>query len=188
MLKGYKTVIFNALMMILMIAKQMYPETEIPDEEKIKGAIDMLDLIITSVWGIGNFALRAKTNSPIFKKDIECKEDNKLNKTIISIVFLCLISFVGCSIISQNVSSMKPKDKLSWMMGVYNAQYNDYQFVSSKPDLTEDNKKILKAKKEIMIEVYPLIKLYESYIITGSIINMDIENQILSLLNRLQGL
>jgi hypothetical protein len=69
MMKGYRTVIFNAAMAVVMIIKAANPDAELPDAESVTAAVDAVELAIGLVWSIGNMLLRAITDSPIFKKE-----------------------------------------------------------------------------------------------------------------------
>lgn len=68
MFKGYRTLIFNAIMTILMVTRVWKPEAELPDAEAVGGAIDALTVALATVWGIGNAIFRAVTDTPIGKK------------------------------------------------------------------------------------------------------------------------
>lgn len=69
MLKGYKTVIFNVIMGLIMMIRALNPDAEVPGDESVNAAIDALDVTLTALWGIGNLILRAITTSPVFKKE-----------------------------------------------------------------------------------------------------------------------
>lgn len=69
MLKGYRTLIFNGIMTIIMVLKMWKPETEVPGVEEIEGGIDAVEGAITFVWGLGNLILRAITNTSIGKAE-----------------------------------------------------------------------------------------------------------------------
>lgn len=71
------------------------------------------------------------------------------------------------------------------MMSMYNAQYDDYQLTAAIPDLSEDQKEILRTKKEIITEVYPMIQIYISYAESGTIPSVETETLIIQQLNRL---
>ena len=83
---------------------------------------------------------------------------------------------------------MTPKEKAVWMMDLYNGQFNDYKIQAAKPDLTEEQKVILRKKKEILTEVYPLIKLYVGYADSGVLPPADTEAVIMRLTNELLSL
>lgn len=69
MMKGFRTVLFNAVMAVVMIVKAINPDAELPDEVAVTASIDAVELAIGLVWSIGNLFLRAITDSPIFKKE-----------------------------------------------------------------------------------------------------------------------
>ena len=71
MLKGYKTVIFNIIMTVIMVISLWNPSEaqNLPDAGTVSGHIDTLDMLLSAVWGIGNVVLRAVTTTPIFKKE-----------------------------------------------------------------------------------------------------------------------
>lgn len=80
---------------------------------------------------------------------------------------------------------MTPKEKATWMLSIYNAQYDDYLVQAARTDLTEEEKKILRSKKEIMTEVYPAIELYAGYANSGVLPGDELETLIISRLNQL---
>lgn len=88
----------------------------------------------------------------------------------------------------KRVTEMTPKEKGAWFLGIYNAQDKDYRNMVVRPDLTNDQKKILREKKKIMTEVYPIIKTYNIYIDSGAVPTQAVEDQIIQLINNLTGL
>ena len=88
----------------------------------------------------------------------------------------------------KRVTEMTPKEKGAWFLGIYNAQDKDYRNMVIRPDLTNDQKKILREKKKIMTEVYPIIKTYNIYIDSGAVPTQAVEDQIIQLINDLTGL
>ena len=106
--------------------------------------------------------------------------------TWITIAFICVM-VPGCT---ANMS-MKPwseqtsKDRLVWMLGIYNAQDRDYRSMAALPSLTPAQVKVLKTKKEIMTQVYPLIDAYRVTVEAGGTPSAQTEQMILDLLNRL---
>ena len=67
-LKGFKTIAFNVIMLIVMGVRVINPEAELPDEAAVEATVNTLDAGLTALWGIGNVFLRGITDSPIFKK------------------------------------------------------------------------------------------------------------------------
>ena len=66
-LKGFKTILFNVVMTVVMCFRLWMPEAELPGEADVTAAVDALDAALTAVWGVGNLLLRAVTDSKVFK-------------------------------------------------------------------------------------------------------------------------
>ncbi len=71
MLQGFKTVIFNVVMGVIMFVRALSPESELPTEEAVTTSVDALDAFLTAAWAVGNLILRAVTNAPIFNRNKE---------------------------------------------------------------------------------------------------------------------
>ena len=65
-MKGYKTVVFNLIMGVVMFVNQVLG-TEL-DANELLTNLNGLEEAITGIWLTGNVWLRAVTDSPIFKK------------------------------------------------------------------------------------------------------------------------
>lgn len=68
-MKGYRTIVFNVIMTLVMILKMFNPEAEVPTGEEVGGAVDAVEAAIASVWGVGNVILRAVTTTKIGSKE-----------------------------------------------------------------------------------------------------------------------
>ena len=79
-----------------------------------------------------------------------------------------------------------PKEKAVWMMGIYNRQFDDYEAMVARPDLTDAQKDILRQKKKVLVEVKPLIAAYDGYVQQGAAPSPQLEAQITDLLNQLE--
>ena len=69
MFKGWRTIIFNGLMLLAMTGTQAgwWRAEEAPTGESVNGFLDNLDGVLTFVWGIGNVGLRMIPNTPVGK-------------------------------------------------------------------------------------------------------------------------
>lgn len=69
MFKGWRTVIFNAIMLIAMAGTQAgwWGADEAPTGESVNVFLDNLEGVLTFVWGLGNVGLRMITSTPIGK-------------------------------------------------------------------------------------------------------------------------
>jgi hypothetical protein len=68
-MKGFKTIIFNALMGIIALWKIYFPEQEMPGEAEVQAAVDVFWQILSGVTVAGNVLLRFVTKTPIFKRE-----------------------------------------------------------------------------------------------------------------------
>ena len=80
---------------------------------------------------------------------------------------------------------MTHKQRSAWMNGVYNAQHDDYLVAVAKPDLTEDERDILRNKKKRLTELWPLLMDYSHYADTGQAPPEAVEAQVIKLINLL---
>ena len=103
----------------------------------------------------------------------------------ILLIILCIAFFAGCSTTLQNVKDMTPEQKATWMMGVYNSQFDNTMEMAKRPDLTEEQKVIVRSKKKVLQKVKPLIALYKEYVKNGAMPSQETEDEILKLLDEL---
>lgn len=83
------------------------------------------------------------------------------------------------------LSEMTPKEKAIWMMSVYSAQAEDYKRMVKRPDLTNDQKAILRNKKDVAKKLWPLINTYRTYVNAGAVPTQEVEAEIIDLINDL---
>lgn len=69
MLKGYRTVIFNVTMTVIMALSVWQPDAQVPTAADVNTALQYLEEAVALFWGVGNLALRAVTNTSIFNKE-----------------------------------------------------------------------------------------------------------------------
>lgn len=111
----------------------------------------------------------------------------------IIILMAVLFVFVGCAtyMTGASIETMEGKDwstltakqKTILLLHAYNSQYRDYLEMAGMADLTEVQKVIMRAKKSVLKEVYPLIGIYIEVVDSGGVVSPDLEDQILRLLN-----
>lgn len=65
-MKGYRTIIFNALMLLL--ATLSWSGVEVPDAEAVNAFLDHLDAVVLFAAPIGNAVLRVITDTPVGQK------------------------------------------------------------------------------------------------------------------------
>lgn len=110
----------------------------------------------------------------------------------IVLMFWGLLLNQGC-VAKQTI----PANQLITMYDMYNGQYTMYmmttgydmvegQWVKKRsPEMSEEKKKILRSKKQILTQVYPLIKTYDSFVRSGGDIPPHLQIQIMTLLDKL---
>ena len=109
-----------------------------------------------------------------------------MQRKVLAVVFVVMmVSLAGCATLGE--VELTPKEKGIIMMASYQFEYEDYQRQVVRADLTEPEKVVLRAKKEIMVEAYPKIALYQKYVEEGmsSAVLNQLEFEISELMNRL---
>ena len=102
------------------------------------------------------------------------------------LIFIFLFACAG--LIPVPIQEMTPKQRAVYFMNIYNRQYEDYKTKAAMPDLTEDQKKILRERRAALIKVYSLIQAYDIYAAGGNTPNIEQEQQIMNLLSYLENL
>ena len=131
----------------------------------------------------------------------------KTKKTLLMLALIVTSYLVGC-IGSQSNVRMTQDEIALWMNGTYMAQVRDYKtwFVVDqstgkfavdpatgknifKPGTPDKQKQVLRDKKKIFDELYPLLKAYNTYVITGTtepgVVISQVQSQAVKLINQL---
>ena len=87
-------------------------------------------------------------------------------KRYLIICFVLLFLIASCSML-QTRPDLSPKEKGIIMLSAYRFEYEDYTKQAARRDLTEPEKEVLRVKKSILVQVYPLINLYKQYVDEG---------------------
>lgn len=104
-------------------------------------------------------------------------------------LIICL-AFVSCATLgiqSKPWAERTPQEKALAILESYNSVYKDTMSMALMPNLTEAQKQMVRSKKAMLKEVYPLIQIYVGIIESGGIPSAADEQAILDLLNRLGG-
>lgn len=104
---------------------------------------------------------------------------------LLVLVLALVASCAEFSVGPKPFDEMTPKEKATLMMGMFNSQARDYKAMVARPDLTEDQKVILRKKKQILDTVRPMIKTYNTYIEHGAVPSQEVEDRIMQHLNDL---
>jgi len=125
-----------------------------------------------------------------------------MNRKRALLVFALLAVMCGCA-------GLTPAQKTLWALNVYQAQYDLYldQVIapdvtaeqrsifkenpslitgsSINPNLTDDQRKVLRVKKQILIELKPLVLIAAEYQRTGQLPPSEVQAKLTELINRL---
>ena len=113
-------------------------------------------------------------------------------------ILLAVILIAGCAQISQFLGiapksfdeiweGLTPKGKVALAFSIYNKQYEDYKIQAARKDLTEPEKQVLRQKKKILTEIYPLITTLDLSLAEGQPFNPAVEAALIGYLRQLAG-
>lgn len=107
-------------------------------------------------------------------------------KVVISLVLLAFLC--GCATLGFKAwADRTPKEKAVVFLEQYNTQYRDTFKMATDPNITVAQKEIVKTKKAILKELWPLIDVYVGIVDSGSVPSKASEDKILDLINKLGG-
>jgi hypothetical protein len=96
---------------------------------------------------------------------------------------LVLLLLMGCAGVKP-ISEMSAQEKAAWFLTAYNAQYDSYLAQAAGP-LTDTQREVLRAKRQVLTELHPLLLLYAKFAYDGGIPPVEIEVQIIRYIDRL---
>lgn len=67
-LKGYRTVLFNVIVGLLLVWRAVAPGDEIPSESQVSTLLDSLYASLDAILVVGNIVLRKFTDTPVGRK------------------------------------------------------------------------------------------------------------------------
>lgn len=97
----------------------------------------------------------------------------------------------GCPGVMQDAKTyaeMSPQERATYVTSIYNDQYALYLREAKIPDMTEEKKKVLRQKKNLMLQLYPYISTYNNFAEQGVFAPEDIEVAMMEIMNKLLGL
>jgi hypothetical protein len=119
------------------------------------------------------------------------------------LLLLSLVLLVGCATMGGETKTfweMTPIEKTAYAMAIYNRQYTDYMSQvgytkgadgiwkqTSQPQLSDDQKSMLKTKKKLLSDLYLATDIYKGQMQFGGIPTKDAEQQLYDLLNKIGG-
>lgn len=106
------------------------------------------------------------------------------------VVLFILIAFIVASCGTLNIGTkpfaqMTPKEKSTYFMGVYNKQFSDTTAMAAMPNLVEEQKRVVRAKKDILTKAWPMIQAYDAIAVGGGTPSPAAEDAINNLINQL---
>lgn len=108
---------------------------------------------------------------------------------IISVWLALLIMLGGCALLQQPgwkpFQDMTPKEKSVFFIKAYNTQFDDYQYQSSLPDLSEDQIKVLRVKRDLLTKAYGLISVYNTIVTSNGLPTPEQEANLYKMINDL---
>ena len=97
------------------------------------------------------------------------------------VVLMVLVGLCACAYTVK----LTTKDKATWAMEIYDAQYDDYVDMVKRPGLSVEQKQALKYKKEVLTKAELVIKTYVSIVDAGGKPPAELDKQLTSLINDL---
>jgi antibiotic biosynthesis monooxygenase (ABM) superfamily enzyme len=103
---------------------------------------------------------------------------------ILSLAIFAAYACAGCAQQVKTFYEMTPTERATFFMSVYSQQYDDYKFWQDQP-LTEEQRKIMREKKRILTDVYPMIMAHNFLVDAGLTPPVEQAEAILVLINQL---
>ncbi len=107
---------------------------------------------------------------------------------IIGISVLVVMILAACAVLGTKPwTDRTPKEKALAILDAYNAQYQNTMSMALTKDLTEVQKQMVRQKKALLKQAYPLIQLYVGIVEVGGTPSTKDEQAILNLIDQLGG-
>ena len=109
----------------------------------------------------------------------------------VQITCICLLMLVflsSCTALGmKSWAERSPKEKALAILDAYNAEFQNTLNMALKPNLTDAQKQVVRQKKAVLTQLYPLIQLYLGTVEAGGIPSVKDEQAILNLIDQLGG-
>lgn len=107
---------------------------------------------------------------------------------IIGISLLVVMILGACATLGVKPwAERSPREKALVILQTYNSEYQNTMTMALRTDLTDAQKQIVRTKKEILTQLYPLVKVYLGVVEAGGIPSAMNEQEILNLIDQLGG-
>ena len=104
------------------------------------------------------------------------------------LLILAAVLIAGCTTMSVNAkpwAQQTPKERANFILGVYNAQYDDTMRMATDPLSTSAQKAIVVKKKAVLKQIRPILSLYILTVDQGMPVSTEDEAALLALINQL---
>jgi len=111
-----------------------------------------------------------------------------MNRKRSILLVLAIFIVAGCQTLNVNAkpwAQQTPKERANFMLGVYNAQYDDTMRMATDPLSTPAQKSIVVKKKAILTQIRPLLTVYLVMVDAGMTPTPEDEAALLALINQL---
>jgi hypothetical protein len=101
-------------------------------------------------------------------------------KRITQTMLVSVLAIFACTHLT-----LTPKQTVLWGVQVYNAQYDSYLKQAERDDLSEDEKDMLRLKKDILDDLHEVISLARTSMDLGNTPSDELRDDLIYLINRL---
>lgn len=128
------------------------------------------------------------TQRPMNEKMYEDFKSLLRGSAVFLVFSLCFYAVINCAAVmapQKSFPEMSPKEKAIYVMSMYNKQYDQYLALYEKGNHSEEEKRILQTKYDMLKELHPYVGIYLSYSETGVLPAATIEEKLIALINRM---
>jgi len=106
------------------------------------------------------------------------------NRSILIVLILVLVA--GCASLGVKPwMERTPQEKASYFMSMYNKQFTDTMNMATNPNITQEQRKVVRVKKDLLTKLWLAIGFYDSAVIRGEVPSILDEQKILDYINQL---
>lgn len=100
---------------------------------------------------------------------------------LVALAVVCVACTANVGLVPPE--QMRPMELATYAMSIYNAQYDDYMAKATLPNLSEAEKRILRAKKDSLTAAWPIIKTYAWYVDNSHYPPAELQTHLLQWIN-----
>ncbi len=111
-----------------------------------------------------------------------------MNRKRLVALGVLVLFLAGCATLSVNAkpwAQQTPKERANFMLGIYNAQYDDTLRMATDPLSTPAQKSMVVKKKAVLAQIRPLLTAYLVMVDAGMKPTPEDETALLALINQL---